>query len=207
MANQSRVPKDKLPLVIIRAGDVERSTFPAEEMIDETVISNYRARLSIDVDLFTHGTPVVYDGKIVGYDDDAPECLMSFVDFLNSEYVNEWSEKRNVALSIDGRVQSLTGIVNDTNYEYRAKVVVLFSFTEKAIERAAVLDESSIVYDSGEEYPFPKTSSTGEFIAEDEEAYKASIVPVYNDKSICGNKELAAERNGVYEDAEITFIE
>lgn len=206
-ANQSRVAKPKHPLVVLSPGPVTRSRYSCDEMIDETIISHYRVRQNITVDLFTNGEPVKDDnGAIVGREDNAQDCLLAFANFLSSEYVAEWTEKRNVAVTLEGDVQQMTGIVNDTNYQYRARMNVLFDFILKAVDKTAVLDESSIVYDSGEEYPFPTTSSTGEFKQEDEDAYKASVAPVYNDKSICGSAELAAERNGVFEDAEITDI-
>ena len=70
--------------------------------------------------------------------------MLSFADFLNSDYAIRWCHVNDVSILIDGDVQDLTGVVNDTNYEYRARMSVLFYFTQKTVGPTAVLKESSI---------------------------------------------------------------
>ena len=78
---------------------------------------------------------------------------LAFADFLNSQYAIEWCHSHDVAISFDGDAQDLTGLVNDNNYEFRSRLPVLFYFTQKAVGYAAVLDESSIQYPTGEVDP------------------------------------------------------
>ena len=78
----------------------------------------------------------------------------------------------------------MTGLVNESNYEYRARVNLSLYFTQYSVGAAGVLLESSLVTsDDGSVYIDPQfeiTSSGG------------------------GNQELADEMVGYFTDAEIT---
>lgn len=160
-ANQSRSPMQSAPLVLLTPGPVRRQSSPAYEEIGGELIGNYLSRLSVTVDLFTNGSPVKDEetGEVLAYADSSEDDLLAFVDFLGSDYVIDWSHRNDVSVLIEGDVQSLTGVVNDTTYQYRARVTVLFYFTQHTVGRTAVLKESSIKYPVGHFDP-----ETGEFI-------------------------------------------
>lgn len=150
-ANQSRTPMQQIPLVLLTPGPVHRQPHPSYEDLDGERIGNYLSRLSITVDLFTNGSPVKDDetGEVLAYADSSEDDLLAFADFLGSDYVIDWSRKNDVSVLVDGDVQSLTAVVNDTTYQYRARAVVLFYFTHRTVGRTAVLQESSIKYPVG----------------------------------------------------------
>lgn len=125
-ANQSRTAKQKEPLVVLTPGNVHRPQAPNYTFVDGEVVGHYLSRFSITVDLFTNGSPVVDEasGKVVAYEDNAVDDMLSFADFLNSEHTVQWSHQNDVSILIDGDVLNLTGVVNDTSYEFRSRLTV-----------------------------------------------------------------------------------
>lgn len=230
LARQSRVAKPQIPLVSITVGNVNRPLDPVRIDADGETIGHYLSRVSLQVDLFTHGSPVVEDdtGDIVAYENTAVDDMLAFADFLNSQYVVDWCHQHDVSISLDGDVQDLTGLVNDNTYEYRSRLGVLFYFTQKSIGYASVLTESSIQYPTGEIDPDtnepiyspvepPETesstgkpstgsggSSSSEEGGESESAPGQIIVPEFEQSSSGGgSEELAAEITGYFTNAEI----
>jgi len=162
---QSRVAKPDIPLVSLTPGNVTRPQNAVYCMTESgEVVGSYSSRLGMTVDLFTKGAPVKDDetGMVVAYENTAMDDILGFVDFLNSPYVVEWSDKNDISVVLDGDAQDLTGIVNDNNYEFRSRVTVGLYFTQYAVEAAAVLSEASIESDTGIFNPvFVPTSSGG----------------------------------------------
>lgn len=147
-SNQSRAAKPEPGLVVLTPGAVKRPYLPNYQQIDGTMVGCYQSRMMISVDLFTHGSPVIDDdtGQTVAYENTAMDDMLSFADYLNSQFVTAWSHMNDVTVLLEGDAQDLTGIINDNNYEYRARVVVMFYFTQKAIGETAVAKEQSIRY-------------------------------------------------------------
>ena len=212
--NQSRAAKQKQPLVVITTGNVNRPSNPNYDNVDGVPVSYYLSRLPITVDLFTNGFPVIDEetGQTVAYEDNALDDMLSFADFLNSPYTVRWSHDNDVAIVIDGDVMNMTGLVNDNNYEYRARLNVLFFFTQKAVGDSAVLSEKSVVYPTGDpdhpytdEEPKPSESTTGGYETDyDRKNSQSTVDPVYEPTSSGGgSEELSQESAGYFEKAEI----
>lgn len=213
-SNQSRAAKQQQPLVVLTVGNLNRPATPNYSTVNGVVVGNYLSRLPITVDLFTNGVAVVDPdtGRTVAYEDNALDDMLSFADFLNSEHTVHWSHNHDVAIVIDGDVLNMTGLVNDNNYEYRARLSVLLYFTQQAVEGAAVLSEDSIVYPTDDpENPYTPVepveteSPTGgyktDYIKKMEEA---KVDPVYQPTaSGGGSEELAQESVGYFNEAEI----
>ena len=58
---QSRAAKPPLALVTITPGNVKRPLNPAYKEIGGQLVGHYQSRISMQVDLFTHGLPVIDD--------------------------------------------------------------------------------------------------------------------------------------------------
>lgn len=211
---QSRVAKPQIPLVTITPGNVKRSLFPVYEERDGTLTGHYLSRINIQIDLFTHGLPIIDEetGKTIAYENTAIDDMLSFADFLNSQYTIEWCHEHDVSILIEGDVQDLTGLVNDNNYEFRSQLVVLFFFTQKAVGHTGVLSEDSIQYPTGE-----IDSQTGEPIYSKEEPKQTEsstnannhvesiVIPEFiQTSSGGGTNELAQQETGYFTEAEIT---
>ncbi len=143
---QSRAAKSRLPLVSITPGAVTRATFPVQKQADDTPLAFYPSQMRIAVDLFTHGSPIREGNRIVAYENTAMDDMLAFADFLYSQSAIDWCHQQDVAIILDRPVQDLTGIVNDDNYEYRARLELTFHFTQMAVGYAGVLEESSVRY-------------------------------------------------------------
>ena len=212
-ANQSRTAKQKEPLVVLTPGNVHRPQAPNYTFVDGEVVGHYLSRFSITVDLFTNGSPVVDEvsGKVVAYEDNAVDDMLSFADFLNSEHTVQWSHQNDVSILIDGDVLNLTGVVNDTSYEFRSRLTVQFYFTQKAVGASTALLESSLQYPTGEKDPEtqeptytptepPETDSKSGPWGDEEEPI---VVPTFEPSaSGGGTEELAKEETGYFTEVE-----
>ena len=216
-SRQSRAAKPQIPLVTLTAGNVKRPLTPVYKEADGVLVGHYLSRVSIQVDLFTHGTPVIDDktGRCVGYENTAVDDMLGFADFLNSQYVIDWCHSNDVAISFDGDAQDLTGLVNDNNYEFRSRLVVLFYFTQKAVGKAAVLAEDSIQYPTGEkdpetgapiyttEEPEESVSTSGDFGEKGQESENIIVPKFEQTSSGGGTEELARQETGYFTEVEI----
>lgn len=217
-ANQSRTPMQKIPLVVITPGNVNRPLYPNYETVNGILVGAYLSRFSVTIDLFSNGEPVIDEetGQTVAYEDNTEGDLLAFADFLNSEHTLAWSRRNDVSLLIDGDVQSLTGVVNDTTYQYRARLSVQLYFTQKAVDRAAVQSEDSIKYpkkdpETGETVYVPGApedteSRTGDWDKFDgKKPGDGSIIePEFEQTSSGGGtEELANLQTGYFTEAEI----
>lgn len=131
--NQSRTVKPPGNLVVIGFGSPRRHTNinnSTEENND--IIGNYQTQVSVTIDYFSHGKAVTDENdRAVAYEDDAADKMLAFANFLNSDYVIDWCYRNDTAVNIEGEIQDLTAVVNDTSYEYRARVVMQFYFTQR----------------------------------------------------------------------------
>ena len=132
-SNQSRVPKPGIPLVVLSVGPVKRPQAPINVDTDEGyIVGVYGTTFPITVDLFTNGTPVIdEDGQTVAYEDSSIDELTGFVDYINGPEGVDVCTANDVSLLVQNDIQNLTGLINDTNYEYRSRVDITVSFTHE----------------------------------------------------------------------------
>ncbi len=129
--NQSRIAKPSIPLVTIQPGNVKRPNAANYDVVDGVMIGYYLSTITFTVDLFTNGTPITNgDGRIVAYENTAMDEILAFANYLNGIKCVALCNANDVSIMIESDAQDLTGIVNDNNYEYRARLEVLFSFTQ-----------------------------------------------------------------------------
>jgi hypothetical protein len=222
-SRQSRVAKPKLPLLLLSYGNVTRSDMPNYMVVDGVNVGQYQSSVVLDIDLFTHGKPITggSDVEVFTYRDSAVEDMSAFEDFLNSEYCVEWSDIHSVSWIREGEIQNLSGLLNETSYEFRSRMTLRIFYVSLAVEHAGVLQENSILYPTGkfvdghEIYapvaPVRKTSTSGHYGSPEEEREKrAIIVPPETYKPTSsggGSEELADMETGYYTEAEITIKE
>lgn len=145
--HQSRAAKADVPLVVISSGNVRRHSCPIQSDVDGYIVSSYHSRISLIVDLYTNGDPVHDNvGAVIAFANNAVDDMISYWNFLNSDYVIHWCHQNDLSISVDGDVQDLTGLVNDTTYDYRSRVNLYLSYTQSTVGSAAVLAERSVLY-------------------------------------------------------------
>ena len=105
--------------------------------------------------------------------------------------------------------------MNDNNYEYRARLPVLFYFTQKAVGHAAVLKEESIQYPTGEEdpesgqpiytpeEPEETESTSGQYEGADYNTEDIVIPKFEQSSSGGGSEELAQKETGYFTEVDI----
>ena len=144
-SEQNFTPKPSSSLVTLTFGSVNRPRDPPMRFIDGHPVSYYPASVPVQIDLFTNGrqeetepgfTPIV--------ENTAEEDLLSFSSFLNSPYATQWCDHENISIVIPNEVRDLTGLIHDTNYEFRASFEISVYFTMEAIGYTGTLDLSSI---------------------------------------------------------------
>ncbi len=220
-ADQSRVQKSSLPLVVLKPGAVRRPLHPNVELVDGELVQCYPSRLSFTVDLFTHGAPVkasaedeaatgIPEGTVVAYANTAMSDLTEFMDYLNSQHVIDWCAANDCSVLTDGDPQDTSGVVNDTNYEYRARLTVMFYFTQQVTGYAGASHENSILYPDGaggwtSTPPVETESPTNGYVTEAmEKEAAAKVEPVYEPTpSGGGSEELVSEETGYFTEVEI----
>lgn len=222
-ARQDRIAKPKSPLVLLTYGNVTRPDMPNYMLVDGVNVGQYQSSVLLDIDLFTHGAPMALPGvdEVLTYRDSAVEDMSAFEDFLNSEYCVEWSDIHSISYLREGEIQNLSGLINETSYEFRARMTLRIYFVSLAVEHSGVLGEKSIYYptgvmEDGEEVfapvaPVRKISTTGNFGSPEEEREKRAVV-VRPEKfeptpSGGGTQELADLETGYYTEAEINLVQ
>lgn len=220
-SRQSRAAKPDIPLVTITPGNVHRPLAPIYKTVDGESLGYYPSRIQMTVDLFTKGKPVIDDdtGQTVAYENTAEDDMLAFADFLNSPHTVDWSNGHDVTLLIEGDVQDLTGLVNDTSYEFRSRLVVMLYFTQMAVGYAGVASEDSVQPatiilpgEPGMEEPGPEAPGT-EDPGQDETLTPGTTKPqtggfvvklkYEQTSSGGGSEELAQETTGYFTEVEI----
>ena len=126
-SGQSANVKSKSPYVCITPGSPTRDQFPVQHMVNDRMVLYYQTKLPLQIDLYTNGAEGSPgpDG-FVTMEDTAVDDMTDFVDYLESPYVIHWCDRINATIVVNGPVQQLTGLVTDTDYQFRAMVELVF---------------------------------------------------------------------------------
>lgn len=193
---QSHVAKQGKPLVTLYTGTVTRPLNPPTKIIDGRPVSFYPSSVPVQIDLFTVGQKKeLAQGFTPVMENTAADDMLSFVGFLNSEFAVHFCRQRDIAIVVPNTVQDLTGLINDTAYEYRAMIEVIVYFTSVAIGYSGTLSIDSVkhVDESGE------VVSGGDIQAEG-----ATLTPeLVVTPSGGGNKEVLADEESYFTNVEI----
>lgn len=208
---QSHIAKQGKPLVTLYTGVVTRPLNPPTRIIDGRPVSFYPSSVTVQIDLFTMGQKKeLAHGYTPVMENTAADDMMSFVNFLNSELAVRYCHQKDIALVVPNTVQDLTGLINDTAYEYRAMIEVTVYFTSMAIGYSGTLAESSLTKNSGssggsegsESSGSSGSSSDGSSGGDEAEDYilKPEVVET---PSGGGNDEVLTDEDGYFTNVEI----
>jgi hypothetical protein len=199
-AKQSNTVKPAAPLVALNTVSVKRPQNPPMKIIDGVPVSYYPTVMSMQIDLYTLGSPVeAAPGCIVPMENTAVNDLAQFANFAGSEYAANWSQAHDVALAVNGEVMDTTGMVNGTGYEFRATLEITLGFTEGAVGYSGILSPSSIKPGTGGESP-GNPADPGGANPPGGEHIEPEFTP---SPSGGGTEELAKEEIGYFTEAEI----
>lgn len=193
---QSHVAKQGKPLVTLYTGVVTRPLNPPTKIIDGRPVGFYPSSVPVQIDLFTLGQKKeLAHGFTPVMENTAADDMLSFVNFLNSEYAVQFCHQKDIAIVVPNTVQDLTGLINDTSYEYRAMIEVIVYFTSVAVGYSGTLSVDSITHksESGE------TVSGGDVQAEGAILTPELVVT----PSGGGNEEVLTDEEGYFTNVEI----
>lgn len=205
-SKQSFTAKPTTPFISLTMGAISRPINPPIITIDGRPVAVYPASAAIQIDLFTNGKQTeTAEGFTPIVENTAEEDLLGFASFLNSEYVIQWCNRRDIAIVVPPTVQDVTGLVNDTNFEFRAMMEVVVYFTMTAIGYTGTLAPESVKHrgtvvdpETGEEMPYEYEG--GDIQADDVSELVPAIKPT---PSGGGNEKMAAEEGGYFSNVEI----
>lgn len=154
-ANQSHAVKPtSKPLVTIAFGNIKRPLNPPTLIIDGRPVSYYPTSVPVTLNLFTHGRKIeIAKGITAAMEDTAAEDLTDFLSFLNSEMSIQFCGDNDIAILIPNDAMTLSGIINDVAYEYRARAEIELRFTSMAVGYSGTLPEESISIKNVEPVP------------------------------------------------------
>lgn len=157
-ANQSHsVKPTSKPLVTIAFGNIKRPLNPPTQIVDGRPVSYYPTSVTVTLNLFTHGRKIeIAKGITPAMEDTAAEDLMDFLSFLNSETAIQFCGENDIAIIIPNDVLTLSGIINDVAYEYRARAEIELRFTSMAAGYSGTLPAESVSIKIAEPFPDEK---------------------------------------------------
>lgn len=207
-AYQSRTPRHPNPLILITAGSVRRDRCATVHNFNGATVASRESSIVYTVDLYTDGREIVDEdtGYLLTRENTAMNDLLNFLDFLDSDRCLSILNRLNAAINIENDAQDMTGIVSDSNYEFRARADIRLYFTDPMIGVSGIAAMSSIVWPTDDgKAPEPTESVTGQkdsaTIAEEE----ATVEPKYEpDSSGGGSEELVEEDDSYFTEAELT---
>jgi len=152
------------PKITLTALDIVRPYQPITHNKNGIQVSYYPSTTKIQVDLFTKGAlPPKEEGIKASAENTALNDMIDFVNFINSQYVIQWSDINDISVFAK-EVYDLTDIINDTTWDFRAMVELDIGFTQAAIGHSGINYENRILFDeNGDPLPgaFEITSSGG----------------------------------------------
>ena len=205
-SKQSFTAKPTTPFISLTMGPINRPINPPIIIINGRPVAVYPASTAIQIDLFTNGKQTeIAEGFTPLIENTAAEDLLDFASFLNSEYVVQWCHQRDLAILVPNTVQDLTGLVNDTNFEFRAMMEVTVYFTMTAIGYTGTLDAGSVKHggtivdpETGEEKSYEYEG--GNIQADD----VTELIPIIKPTpSGGGNEDMVVEEDSYFSNVEI----
>ena len=161
-AKQSFMTKPTKPLVTLSFGTVNRPLNPPTKIIDGYPVSFYPSTMLVQIDLFTLGNKKELKKDVYVMENTAENDMLLFFNFLNSPYAVRYCNEHDIAIVLNNSVQDLTGIINDTEYEFRAMLEFEVRFTQLAVGDTGTLSPDNIKKDNeGNTIITPDKSDTG----------------------------------------------
>jgi hypothetical protein len=106
----------------------------------------YPSMVMLQVDLFTKGEPIVEEtGATTAKINTAVDDLTAFLNYVGSNFVKDWCDTHDITL-IPSVVRNLTGIVDDTSWEYRAMTELEVRFTQTAVGYAGLMFDGGMPF-------------------------------------------------------------
>lgn len=207
---KTKAARSLSPLIVLTTGTVSRPYQPIKQMANDVPINYYPSNTTVQVDLYTKGAKTNHSaGIMAAMENTAVSDLTDFVNFLNSDYVDDWCGTHDISI-LTNQVQDLSQIINDVSWDYRAMVELEIGFTQAAIGHTGMMYESGMpYYENGN----PKYDNEGyaldengqRVVDDDGNALPPGLNQYESTPSGGGTQELADQFTGWYERVETKY--
>jgi hypothetical protein len=137
------------PLVSLVLGDINRPYHPIKQTVNGVPTASYPSVTMLQIDLFTNGAKTTEETNVTAtMENTAVSDLTDFVNFLGSDYVDDWTGLRDVSILANYPVRDLTAVTNKTSWDFRAMVELEIRFTQTAVGHAATMHEGGLPFHS-----------------------------------------------------------
>ncbi len=159
-----------MPYVTLGWGKLIMATF-SNTIDEESEAIDCRIRLTVN--LYTDGKArTKKNNTTTNYENTAIEDMMSFVDYLSSEYALAYMVENNISILQDGLLEDLSDLETDTQYRYRAIAEFIVSFQNERTGYYGISSDTIVPTASGGGTEEQKNTPIGYFteaeIEEDE---------------------------------------
>ena len=171
------------PVVLLTMLPVVRKPRPIRRNVNGVVVDAYPSKTTLQVDLYTQGAaPEQAPGIKQRYENTAVNDINSFVNFLGSVAIDHFCQINDISIEA-GAVQDLTQLDNGISWEFRAMVELAVGFTGHAVGHTGTNFEDGVEFNK--------------------EGNPVGVRPYVPNPSGGGSQQLADEKTGWFEDAEL----
>jgi len=129
---QIKMVNPSVPQVTLNMGSVIKPYHPITRWVNGIPVNCFPVTTTMQVDLCTQGGSTGNEISVrSAYENTAINDLLCFVHFIDSAYVDDWSEINDISI-LAKEVLDLTELINDTSWDYRAMVELEIGFTQFA---------------------------------------------------------------------------
>jgi len=135
-----------VPQVVLNLEGISRNYQPIRGQVQGVLVNTYPSQTVLQVDLYTKGAPTSSDpNTTAGYENTAVNDLTDFLNFINSAYVDDWTDRHDITV-LCNKVNDLTELINDTAWDYRAMIEIEVGFTQGAVGSSGTMYEDGMPY-------------------------------------------------------------
>lgn len=136
------------PFLMLTAVSATRHYLPIELVRNGVITQSYEVTAMVQVDLFTKGAELTDGEYVIGANENtAVSDLSDFLNFLNSQFVQDWCHAHNIAIHCDD-VNDLTALVNSTSWDYRAMTELEIKYMQTAVGHSGTMYENGLPFHS-----------------------------------------------------------
>jgi hypothetical protein len=141
-----KVVSPAAPQIVLNMSGVTRHYSPITKWANGVLVLGYPSKTTLQVDLYTKGAPLqAAPGVVATYENTAVNDLTDFVNYLDSAYIDEWSERHDVSI-LCRQVTDLTELINGTTWDYRAMAELEIGFTQTTIGHTGTMYEEGMPF-------------------------------------------------------------
>ena len=139
--SEQNAVKSTNPLIRLKMGSIKRPSHFINGVENDAPCGYICSTTMLTADLFTHGEKIVDEDGYAIYVNTALDDMADFLNYLQSQYVDDMCENLNIAIRPEGDIKD-TSAVLDNDYSYRAMQEFVVSFVQETRGYAGISREN-----------------------------------------------------------------